>query len=79
MAGRACKAKWPKLPIAEDEWLSIESLDDIPQFQNECEEAAYWANHTFSEALLEAFEEVWDGDKLTLVLELPAQYYSAEA
>lgn len=44
-----CKAEWPRLPVKDDEWILVDSWDDVPRFANECEEAAWWANHSFSD------------------------------
>jgi hypothetical protein len=32
-------------------WIIIDSLDEIPDFVSEAEEADWWATHDFSEAL----------------------------
>lgn len=37
--------------------IAINSLDEIPDFANECEEAIFWQTHSFSEELWESLPE----------------------
>jgi CopG antitoxin of type II toxin-antitoxin system len=41
--------------------IPVESLDDIPDFANEDEEAEFWATHSFGERLLDQMKPIEDG------------------
>jgi hypothetical protein len=50
--------------------IEVRSLDEIPRFRSEAEEAAWWATHELSDELWQRYgQRVGDG----LVLELPVQ------
>jgi len=44
-----------------DDLIPVESLDDIPDFANEDEEAEFWATHSFGERLLDQMGPIDDG------------------
>ena len=46
---------------ANDDLTPVESLDDIPAFANEDEEAEYWSTHSFGERLLDQMGPIEDG------------------
>ena len=47
----------------------INSLDEIPQFENEDEERAWWATHEFSDELWDSLPDA--SDELDEILPLP--------
>ena len=40
-----------EITVSDDELIEIDSVDEIPIFANEDEEAEFWATHGFSEEL----------------------------
>jgi uncharacterized protein (DUF4415 family) len=47
--------------VARRDLIPVESLDDIPAFANEDEEAEFWSTHSFGEGLLEQMGPIEDG------------------
>jgi uncharacterized protein (DUF4415 family) len=52
-----------KPKMTEDGFIIVYSKDDVPEFENEAEEAAFWDTHTWSEEIMrEAAKEPRDPD-----------------
>ncbi len=54
---------------------TVESLDDIPDFANEDEEAEFWATHGLGEALLEQMRPIGDDEDLPPVRPRPVEVH----
>ena len=57
------KAKRKGQVVDEDGFIVVNSWDEVPDFQNEAAEAAFWGTHTLGEALLDTFAAVNEDER----------------
>ncbi len=53
-----------KRNVTEKEMPQIDSMEEVPQFETEAEEAEFWATHELSEAILNRMRPVRESDSL---------------
>ena len=51
-------------PDAQRDMKVLESLEDLPEFANEAEEAEFWSTHELGEAILDQMRPIGDDEDL---------------